>query len=82
MKIQELIGKTIYEANFMKSISSEDTGYIRLKFSDNVEIIIQAYYDECILGTEGFEYATCINVYDIKDSRLQDDLMVDVNREE
>lgn len=81
MKIQELIGKTIYEANFMKSISSEDTGYIRLKFSDNVEIIIQAYYNECIPGTEGFEYATCINFYDIKD-RLQDDLMVDVNREE
>lgn len=81
MKIKELEGKTIKSAVFMKDVSSDDTGYMRLEFTDGEAIIIQGYYDECQSGSDGFEYATRISFYNTKDSELHGDLFVDTERE-
>jgi hypothetical protein len=82
MKLQDLIGKTINSAYFMKHISTDDTGYIKLNFTDNTEIIIQGYCDSEWTDNSQGEYPTRINFYEIKNSRLQDDLIIDKDREE
>lgn len=80
MKLQDLVGKTIKSAHFMKHISTDDTGYLKLNFTDDTEIIVQGYYEDQWSGNSGGEYPTRINFYNPKESRLQDDLIIDKNR--
>jgi hypothetical protein len=40
----QLVGKTIVEAQQMQRIGYSDCGFLRLRFSDGTEYVIEAYY--------------------------------------
>ena len=63
MKLDQLIGKTIKNAQQLKHRNWDDTGYILLEFTDDTKVLIESGYDE-YTGESVGEYPTLIKVKD------------------
>ncbi|MFA5391815.1 MAG: hypothetical protein WC331_10400 [Candidatus Omnitrophota bacterium] len=59
MKFEDLIGKTIIAAQQMKLKEHDDTGFLRLQFSDNTHCIIEGGYRGYTVDSED-DYQTHI----------------------
>ena len=63
MKLKDLIGKTITEAEIMKMPAYDDDGWLRLTFTDGTKAVIVASYGG-YTGRSEDEYPTRIDITD------------------
>ena len=63
MNANNLVGKTITAATQMKHPTYDDSGWLKLNFSDGTECLITAGY-QGYTGESEDEYPTCIGVRD------------------
>ncbi len=75
MKIQDLIGKTIANAKIQKLSKHDDTGFLKLNFSDGSECLVVASYGT-YTGNSNDEYPTLISIAD-KFKGVDGDTLVD-----
>ncbi len=68
-EIKDLIGKTIVEAAKLGSTESDDTGWLKLSFSDGTSCVIEASYSEHT-GNSWDEYPLDIGLCDYDDMSL------------
>lgn len=66
MKIdpKTLIGKTIQNIVPMKLKHYDDTGFLKLSFTDGFQCVVVGGYLECALGNNFGEYPTRIHIED------------------
>lgn len=62
MNTKELIGKTIKAANIMQKQGYDDTGYLKLEFTDGTFVVIVSFYDEEYTRNSEGEYPTRIEL--------------------
>lgn len=66
MGIKDLIGKTISDAELLKTPAYDDEGWLRLRFTDGTKAIIVSSYG-MYTGSSYDEYPTYIEVNDDDD---------------
>lgn len=64
MNDSEIIGKTISKVVKMKAIGHDDSGWLKLEFTDSSSVLIEARYG-CYSGNSLGEYPTRIAITDV-----------------
>lgn len=62
MNTKELIGKTIKSADIMQSQGYDDTGYLKLEFTDGTFVVVVSFYDDKYTKNSSGEYPTRIEL--------------------
>lgn len=78
MTVKDIIGKTIIDAKTQKLSKHDDTGFLKLTFSDGTECVVFASYD-FYTGRSIDEYPTRIFITDKYESK-EGETLVDTNK--
>jgi len=61
MEIRDLVGKTITEATLLKFPELDDEAWLRLRFADGTECVLEGWYGGWT-GNSCGEYPACIDI--------------------
>jgi hypothetical protein len=61
-KLKKLVGKTIKSVEQCKAKDTDDSGYLKITFTDDSFVFIESYYGD-FTGNSYDEYPTGINIF-------------------